>query len=172
MALESAIDECSERVIDRGQAIKKNDSAGEKKADLQTAKAIKRMGENAANSADAANMKNLAQNYERGDRNTKDTIIKGLRSSMLAYTLVGIASTLALSCALVGVPVLVMTADGKWVDGTQITNDDGGYTLLTDTNDNGLVDTMQGFDASGSMLGATENMSTGDTIIQFLSALF
>lgn len=49
---------------------------------------------------------------------------------MLTSTLVGVVSMLALSCALVGVPVVVMAENVQWIDGTQIINDEG-YTLLT-----------------------------------------
>ena len=170
-ALEATIDECSDRVIERGEFIKRNDSIGEKEADIRIANALERMSDNAPNTADAANVERLSQNYRQGNRTTKDRIIKGLHTTMLTSTPVGIASTLALSCALVGVPVVVMAENGQWIDGTQIIND-GRYTLLTDTNDNGLVDTMQDFDTSGHALGAAEKMSNGDGISSFFSALF
>lgn len=170
-ALEAAIDDCSDRVTDRGQAIKLGNNIGERQADAQIARALEHMGDKATTSADAANLKQLSHNYKQGDRTSRDRIIQGLSRTMLTYTLVGIASTLALSCALIGVPVVVMAGNGQWIDGTQIANE-AGYTLYTDTNDNGLVDTMQDFDTSGQALGAAEKMSNTDSISSFLSALF
>jgi hypothetical protein len=169
--LEAALDSCADHAIDRDSARKQGDQAGMAVADQKIANDIDRMSTYADNSKDAAASRELAQEYRQGDTRTRDRVLTLLKGSLLSGKSLGIAAVVTLSVAAVGTPVLVVDANGKWAEGKAIQHDDG-TTVLTDTNDNGYVDTMQSFDVHGNALSATHNLGTGDAIKEFFSWIF
>jgi hypothetical protein len=169
--LEAALDSCGDHAIDRDSARKQGDQAGMAAADQKIANDIDRMSTYADNPKDAAASKQLAQEYRQGDTRTRDKVLKCLKGSLLSGKLMGLAAVATLSVAAVGTPVLVLDANGKWIEGKAIQHDDG-TTVLTDANQNGYVDTMQSFDLNGNALSASHDMGTGDAIKEFFSWIF
>jgi len=169
--LEAALDSCGDHAIERDSARKQGDQAGMAVADQKIANDIDSMSTYSDNPKDAAASKKLAQEYRQGDTRTRDKILTVLKGSLLSGKLVGIAAFLTLSVAAVGTPALVLGANGQWVEGKAIQHDDG-TTVLTDTNENGVVDTMQSFDVHGNALSETQAMGTSDAIKEFFSWIF
>jgi hypothetical protein len=169
-SLRGAIEDCRYRVSERRAVTERNDYAGEEKANGHIARAIHRTEDHAATAQDAGNSKRVAQNYTQGDSNAKDAIIKSLSTTLLYSRIIGMAATCALSCAAIGAPIQFMNAGGQLVNGT-VVDTGSGYTLLSDANNNGFVDTMQDCDATGNGLGVAESMSNAYALITASTAL-
>lgn len=158
-----AVENCKDAVIERDESKSQNDYAGKANADAKMTKGLEKMADNAPTNKDAAELRQVARNYERGSESEKMKIIQALSRILLTAKLVGLAAVCALSCSIVGVPYQVIGPSGLPYDGT-LFDTGNGYVLTYDTNQNGVHDKMQSYDASGHATGGQENLDGTDAL--------
>ena len=159
-----AVDNCKDAVIERDDAKIQNDHRGKVRADAKMTNGLKTMADNAPSNKDSVELRQVATNYEKGNDNQKDGIIKMLSTILLTAKVAGLAAVCAVSCSLVGTPYYSLNAQGQLVEGNLI-DTGSGFVVTRDSDGNGFDDKMQSYDASGNAVGVEESLSGTDALI-------
>lgn len=164
-----AVERSKDSVIERDEATTRYDNTGKAMADAKMTKSLYDMADNAPTYKNAGELRQVARNYERGSEREKIKIIQALSKILLTANLAGLAAVCALSCTIVGVPIQVIGPSGLPCDGT-LFDTGSGHVLTYDTNQNGIHDKIQSYDASGHTIGGPENLDGTDALAAFTEA--
>lgn len=157
--LEAALADTENRVVERNDAIKRNDAQAEQRTDQNIVQGLWNADACPPNAPDAKQgFQNSANKYERSrSRHERDNIIVAITKGVLIKQ--GVAAILvgasALTIASLAAPDAMCSMDGTEFSGHSIDNGDGTHQFLYDSNSNGIVDAQ-----------VTVSDQTGTTISQ------